>query len=148
MNDEFNVYAPKWLWGLLIIFTIMAWTLLYFVATDQGPLVVNGTGILWVDNIIGVAFFIPLIIIPIWTFIRFSSRMCISNVSIKVYRIFCKQKEVYIIQDIIGTKLRGEKYHKDTLQISFVDGQKVTVEKVFTNFDKLKAYLREKDKLA
>jgi hypothetical protein len=63
----------------------------------------------------------------------------------KIYRNRIKQ---YSIHDIIETKLRGEKYHKDTLRITFSDGNKLTVEKFFANFDRLKLYLRDKRKLA
>lgn len=147
MSDDFNVYAPKWLWGLLAVFTVMAWTCLYFVATDPEPLVVHGTGIKWVDTVIGAIYSIPLIFGPVWGFARFSSQINISNGSIAVSKIYRNRIRQYSIYDVIETKLRGEKYHKDTLRITFPDGHKLTVEKFFANFDILKAYLRNRGKL-
>ena len=148
MSDDFNVYAPKWLWGLLTVFTVTVWTSLFFVATKPEPLVVHRTGIDWVDKSIVIIFFTPLIIGPVWGFVRFSSQLFISNGSITVRKIYRNRLKQYSIHDIIETKLRGEKYHKDTLRITFSDGNKLTVEKFFTNFDRLKLYLRDKRKLA
>ena len=148
MSNKFDVYAPTWMWIFLTVVAIVFWTCAFFGIRDPEPLVLNGTGIYWIDNFLfKFLLFIPLILVPVWAIFRLSSRLHVNSNSLIFTKWGWANKKVYSLEDICETKLWGEKYNKDVLRITFSDGNKVTIEKSYKNFDILKRFLRSNNKL-